>query len=733
MHLIKRLGMILTMVILTGCNKSKPPFPSIEPARKPAPGIVVPNNTWVSRNPDADTVVVFVHGIFSASQTCWFHAGTSPVEDAYWPRLLTSDQSLAPLSVFCGGYYTASLSGKYDLNDCADELHRMLNRKQTEGRILEHPKIIFVAHSTGGIVVRKMLLRHLSDYAGKKIGVFLVASPALGSKYADWLRLLADAANNDLARRLQTDDPTLADLDSNFRELAFSKNPVCKLIGKEIIENRFIGNAWWANHFAEVVPRESQGNYFGNPQRIAGTNHFTVAAPSNQKSPSHIALQDFINEYRKTYYKRTDESSYLELESLLDDAATSLAEYTPKDLTLKITQSRPLMLSQKARTNEEYDTIVNQLKSLLPRVAFPDGERAKATRLLARTVVADRSRVEGLQESEYQQMRSELFGNAVKMQESIARYAFLRGRQLERASRIEDAIALYQEATEALPNANKSRYPLVMRLFGVQSLRFQNLRLKGERAKAQEAFQDVLQTFYTWLGMRPSDAEPVYVWEFLPDQDGDHLPEEWKLWLTTFGKYSVEPVHDTDVGLGVTLKTSNSSIALFQECNYELETCPWLSWRWRVDKLPEKGDCRKKETDDQAAQVIAIIMTATSRQPILMQYSWDSKAPVGTVVRRKLPQNFPVFEMRYCVIRSQEDPVGEWVSETRNVLEDFRQVSRDLGINDQEVEAEIGADDTGIKAKVIGIVVQNNTQHSKGEGIGLFGRIISSAERPTND
>ena len=59
--------------------------------------------------------------------------------------------------------------------------------------VLAANRIIFVAHSMGGIVVRRYIVQRASELMefGTEIWLFLVASPSLGSSYANWLAPIA--------------------------------------------------------------------------------------------------------------------------------------------------------------------------------------------------------------------------------------------------------------------------------------------------------------------------------------------------------------------------------------------------------------------------------------------------------------------------------------------------------------------------------------------------------------
>jgi hypothetical protein len=75
------------------------------------------NNTWVLKN-NSPTVFIFVHGILSSSQACWFNSETQ----TYWPSLVAHDPKLSAPSVFVSGYTADIGSGIIDTFDAAEEV-----------------------------------------------------------------------------------------------------------------------------------------------------------------------------------------------------------------------------------------------------------------------------------------------------------------------------------------------------------------------------------------------------------------------------------------------------------------------------------------------------------------------------------------------------------------------------------------------------------------------------------
>src|SRR4029453_423538 len=65
-----------------------------------------------------------------------------------------------------------------------------------------------------------------------------------------------------------------------------------------------------------------------------------------------------------------------------------------------------------------------------------------------------------------------------------------------------------------------------------------------------------------------------------------------------------------------------------------LKETPILEWSWKAITLPKNGDCRKKATDDQAAQLYIVwprFPEAVRSQ--IIGYIWDSTAPAGSIVK----------------------------------------------------------------------------------------------------
>ncbi|OLD37647.1 MAG: hypothetical protein AUI57_10250 [Candidatus Rokubacteria bacterium 13_1_40CM_2_68_8] len=101
-----------------------------------------------------------------------------------------------------------------------------------------------------------------------------------------------------------------------------------------------------------------------------------------------------------------------------------------------------------------------------------------------------------------------------------------------------------------------------------------------------------------------------------------------------------------------------------------LKETPILVWSWKAVTLPKNGDCRKKSADDQAAQLYVVwprFPEAVRSQ--IIGYIWDTTAPAGSIVKSEKTST-----VTYVVMRSGPADLGKWITERRNVVEDYKKI-----------------------------------------------------------
>src|SRR5919108_1321080 len=171
---------------------------------------------------------------------------------------------------------------------------------------------------------------------------------------------------------------------------------------------------------------------------------------------------------------------------------------------------------------------------------------------------------------------------------------------------------------------------------------------------------------------------------------------DWK--EQTWGRpaYDFEIVSDN--GQPVLHLRSNgdsSTISRDLRASVALDETPILEWSWKVITLPTGGNACEKSTDDQAAQVyVAWLRSPESVRSRIIGYLWDSTAPAGTVCKS---QKSPT--VTYVVLRSGADELGKWITERRNVVEDFRRIYGEAPDNPTALSFSIDSDDTRSSAE----------------------------------
>jgi hypothetical protein len=150
------------------------------------------------------------------------------------------------------------------------------------------------------------------------------------------------------------------------------------------------------------------------------------------------------------------------------------------------------------------------------------------------------------------------------------------------------------------------------------------------------------------------------------------IPEGW-LGGQTWGL----PQHDMTIEeneghrvLHLKSKIESSAVRKDLRGKINLKETPVLEWTWKAVVLPKNGDCRKKTADDQAAQIYVVwprFPEAVRSQ--IIGYIWDTTTPAGSIVRSEKTST-----VTYVVVRSGTADLGKWITERRNLVEDYKKI-----------------------------------------------------------
>ncbi len=211
-----------------------------------------------------------------------------------------------------------------------------------------------------------------------------------------------------------------------------------------------------------------------------------------------------------------------------------------------------------------------------------------------------------------------------------------------------------------------------------------------------------------------------------PKKNFNELPKGWRLKVWQ-GKADIQLVQDEDEDAKVLrMRSEKASFYIYREMNMDVRKFPLLSWKWKITKLPEGADARKNTSDDQAAGIYVIFPKFPSFvNSKLIAYVWETSAPVGAIVKsRKNPM------VHYIVVRSGTRNLDEWITEKRNVLDDYRRV---FGSEPPElggVALAVDADDTFSNAESYFAKIEFNSHPSRVAAAPEYTRLAQLTKLP---
>lgn len=185
------------------------------------------------------------------------------------------------------------------------------------------------------------------------------------------------------------------------------------------------------------------------------------------------------------------------------------------------------------------------------------------------------------------------------------------------------------------------------------------------------------------------DPGVVEFGKFSTAPEGAALPPDWQ--PLTFKKiprhttYSL--VKDPD-RVVVKAASEASSSGLVREMLLDPREYPVVEWRWKVPNQLKKGDVTRKEGDDSPARLYITFVFDPNRVNIFKRalyegvrliygrypplgavaYIWDSRLAVGTLLPNAYTDQVMMF-----VVESGTDKLNTWLTERRNVYQDYKQ------------------------------------------------------------
>jgi hypothetical protein len=176
------------------------------------------------------------------------------------------------------------------------------------------------------------------------------------------------------------------------------------------------------------------------------------------------------------------------------------------------------------------------------------------------------------------------------------------------------------------------------------------------------------------------------------------IPDGWSKYETAGGRPAYDFTLVEDEGhRALRLNSRNDHSTITKEVQVSLRATPILEWRWKVLTLPAGADVRKKETSDLTGHIFVI----WPRFPAMLRsrligYVWDTAAPAQTVERSRKTGTVVFF-----VLRSGPQGLGQWLTERRNVYEDYRRAFGEDPEDPQVIALSIDTNDTRSEAEAL--------------------------------
>ena len=215
------------------------------------------------------------------------------------------------------------------------------------------------------------------------------------------------------------------------------------------------------------------------------------------------------------------------------------------------------------------------------------------------------------------------------------------------------------------------------------------------------------------FGPRSAVADTTWIGQFQPANGP--LPAPWKVEQFDASVATTKyQTRDWDGVPAVEAVARHSMSVLVRPVTVNLDATPILCWLWRVDASIATADIHAKAGDDYAARVYLMYRVAAENlgfatrtkltlakavrgnqvPDAAINYVWDNRSPVDTVV----PNAYTDRAMMW-VLRSGDTEANRWVSERRDVRQDFKRAFGYLPASLYAIALATDTDNTGGSAK----------------------------------
>ncbi|NQU73273.1 MAG: DUF3047 domain-containing protein [Candidatus Omnitrophica bacterium] len=119
-------------------------------------------------------------------------------------------------------------------------------------------------------------------------------------------------------------------------------------------------------------------------------------------------------------------------------------------------------------------------------------------------------------------------------------------------------------------------------------------------------------------------------------------------------------------------ESKSAASGILYNIEFDPKKTPMISWKWKVLQFPKKRIVEEEtegwiEQDDYAARLYVIFPRFSFALTKSLEYVWARDIPEGTIISSPYSANIKII-----VAQSGGSLIKRWVSEERNVYEDFK-------------------------------------------------------------
>ena len=106
-----------------------------------------------------------------------------------------------------------------------------------------------------------------------------------------------------------------------------------------------------------------------------------------------------------------------------------------------------------------------------------------------------------------------------------------------------------------------------------------------------------------------------------------------------------------------------------KKLSIDVHKYPKITWSWRIDHVLKREDIKQKSGDDFAARVYVLFPRTFFWRMRAINYVWAAKMPKGSEAPSPYTKNSVIV-----AVESGDEGAGKWVSEERNIYEDYKRI-----------------------------------------------------------